>query len=81
MLKKKARKAIAGLPDHARGRITRAVDQLVEEPRPAGCRKLQNCEGWRLRVGDYRLVYEVDDDKRVVTVLLIGHRRDVYRRG
>jgi mRNA interferase RelE/StbE len=60
---------------------TRAVHQLAEDPRPPGCHKLQNREGWRIRVGDYRLVYEVDDDLRTVTVLLAGHRRDVYRQG
>jgi len=69
------------MPEHARDRVTRAVHQLAEEPRPPGCRKLQNREGWRIRVGDYRLVYEVDDDLRTVTVLLAGHRRDVYRQG
>jgi mRNA interferase RelE/StbE len=56
------------------------VDQLAEEPRPPGCRKLQNRDGWRIRVGDYRDIYEVDDEQLTVTIL-VGHRRDVYRRG
>ncbi|MDQ3637697.1 MAG: type II toxin-antitoxin system RelE/ParE family toxin [Actinomycetota bacterium] len=56
-----------------------AIEGLREEPRPPGCRKLSDREGWRLRVGVYRVIYEVDDDQRVVTVLQVGHRRDIYR--
>ena len=44
-----------------------------------GCRKLSGREGWRIRVGSYRVVYEIDDELQVVTVLHVGHRRDVYR--
>jgi mRNA interferase RelE/StbE len=69
------------LPDDARERVTRAIDGLAEEPHPPGRRKLQGREGWRIRVGDYRVVYEIDDDLRMVTVLQAGHRRDVYRTG
>jgi mRNA interferase RelE/StbE len=42
---------------------------------------LTNRGGWRIRVGDFRVIYEIDDDQRAVTVLRIGHRRDVYRQG
>lgn len=52
---------------------------LGSDPRPNGCRKLTGREGWRLRVGPYRVIYEIDDAVRVITVLDVGHRRDIYR--
>jgi mRNA interferase RelE/StbE len=50
-----------------------------EEPRPANCQKLKGRDAWRIRVGDYRVVYEIDDQARTVTILDVGHRREVYR--
>ena len=61
------------------GRIRDAIRKLAENPRPPVCLKLTGREGWRLRVGDLRVVYEIDDKEQKVTVLHIGHRRDVYR--
>jgi mRNA interferase RelE/StbE len=81
VLKRKARKDIARLPDNVYGRAIRTLDGLAADPRPPGSRRLQGRPGYRIRVGDYRIVYEVDDDRRTVTVLQVGHRRDVYRRG
>ena len=52
---------------------------LAEEPRPRGCKKLKNREGWRIRTGDYRILYEVFDDEQQVLILRIGHRREIYR--
>lgn len=51
----------------------------MEEPRPSGCKKLKGREGWRIRVGDYPVVYDIDDDAQTALILNIGHRRDVYR--
>ncbi|MDP9484766.1 MAG: type II toxin-antitoxin system RelE/ParE family toxin [Actinomycetota bacterium] len=59
-------------------RIRRAIDGLAADPLPQSI-ELRGREGRRLRVGDYRVLYEVDDDELVVTVLGVGHRRDVYR--
>jgi mRNA interferase RelE/StbE len=73
------RKSIDRLPGNVYRRVCEAIEGLREEPRPPGCRKLSDREGWRLRVGVYRVIYEVDDDQRVVTVLQVGHRRDIYR--
>ncbi|MDQ3301963.1 MAG: type II toxin-antitoxin system RelE/ParE family toxin [Actinomycetota bacterium] len=56
-----------------------AIEELREEPRPPGCRKLSDREGWRLRVSDYRIIYEINDEQRIATILQVGHRRDVYR--
>jgi mRNA interferase RelE/StbE len=75
----RVRKSIDRLPGNAYRRVSEAIEGLREEPRPPGCRKLSDREGWRLRVGDYRVIYEKDDEQRTVTVLQVGHRRDVYR--
>ena len=62
-----------------RERITAAIDGLADEPRPAGCAKLAGRDDYRIRIGDHRVVYAIDDGERVVIVARIAHRRDVYR--
>ncbi len=70
-LKRVGRDDFQRIIDHARG--------LGETPRPAGCRKLAGSKSdWRIRVGDYRIVYEIDDKSRVVRVMRVRHRREVY---
>jgi mRNA interferase RelE/StbE len=60
-------------------RIARAIDSLTDNPRPPGCLKVKTAEGlWRIRVGDWRIGYEVDDAKRTVIVITVGHRREFY---
>ena len=60
-------------------RIAKAIDSLVESPRPPGCLKVKNTDRlWRIRVGDWRIGYEIDDAARVVTIITVGHRRDFY---
>ena len=61
-------------------RVTARISALAEEPRPPGAEKLVSLEAFRVRVGDYRIVYEVDDSARVVVVTRVRHRRDVYRK-
>ena len=63
-------------------RIVRALHALEVEPRPDGVQQLSGIRGapqWRLRVGDYRVIYEIHDARLLVLVIRIGHRRDVYR--
>lgn len=61
-------------------RILMAIDALAHDPRPAGCKQLKGGGGeMRIRVGDYRVVYDVDDGEIVILVLAVGHRREVYR--
>lgn len=63
-----------------RVRIDRALRSLQLEPRPVGVKKLAGKEqDWRVRVGDYRILYEIDDDRQQITIWRIAHRRDVYR--
>ena len=75
---RRAQKALAELPKGDYERVRDAVSGLSENPRPPGCKKLVGRDGWRVRQGDYRLIYEVDDLNQQVIVLDIGHRRDVY---
>lgn len=68
--------------DHAaRRRVQAAVELLASDPRPPGAKKLVGGEGeWRVRTGDYRIVYEIRDQVLVLLVLAVGHRREIYRR-
>jgi mRNA interferase RelE/StbE len=60
-------------------RIAKALDSLAENPRPPGCLKVKTAESlWRIRVGDWRIGYEIDDAVRTVTVITVGHRREFY---
>lgn len=62
------------------GRLVTALRELGENPRPPGCLKMAGSEGfYRVRVGEYRIIYQVHDDRLVVLVVEIGHRRDIYR--
>jgi mRNA interferase RelE/StbE len=73
-----ARKSLASLPKSHYSAVRDAIFALQGNPRPHGCKKLINREGWRIRVGAYRVIYKIDDDQASVTVMHIGHRSDVY---
>jgi len=79
LLKNSAEKELERLPVKTHDRIVECLLLLREDPRPAGARKLQGREGYRIRVGNYRILYLVDDSGRKVEVVSIAHRRDVYR--
>lgn len=65
----------------AQRRVQAAIELLADEPRPAGAKKLVGGDGeWRVRTGDYRIVYEIYDGVLLVLVVAIGHRRDIYQR-
>jgi len=75
-----AARAIRKLPKNVRTRLLDAIAGLSDEPRPPGARKLAGADiAWRIRVGDYRVIYEVEDEALVVTVVRAAHRREVYR--
>ncbi len=76
---RRAQKELAQLPAEAYERVRGAIRALGNDPRPTGCLKLSGREGWRIRVGSYRVIYEIDDKQQSVTILHIGHRSDVYR--
>jgi len=78
-LKPSARKELERLPGKVIERIFPKLEALESEPRPVGCKKLKGGrEEWRIRVGDYRVVYTVDDAKLLVSVTRIRHRGEVY---
>lgn len=76
-----ASKELGKLDRQIARRIARAISALAANPRPAGCRRLVGYdELWRIRVGDYRVIYTIRDDELIVLALRIAHRGDVYRR-
>ncbi|MDO8730980.1 MAG: type II toxin-antitoxin system RelE/ParE family toxin [Actinomycetota bacterium] len=75
-----AARQLRRLDPQARRRIQAAIELLATEPRPAGATRLVGGAGeWRVRTGDYRVVYEIQDAVLMVLVIAVGHRRDVYR--
>lgn len=79
-IRRTAERDLRRLPRSAFERLNEQILSLREDPRPPGVRKLKGkLEGWRVRVGQYRILYEIDDEERVVTIARVRHRRDVYR--
>lgn len=79
-LKPSAATKLRKLPREAQQRVAKRLDGLGADPRPPGCERLAGLGSlYRVRVGDYRIVYEIQDDVLVVLVITIGHRREVYR--
>jgi mRNA interferase RelE/StbE len=77
-----AGRQIRKLPADVQRRVVLAAEALGVDPRPAGCQRLKGPESiWRIRVGDYRILYEIRDKALRVLVVRVGHRREVYRRG
>ena len=77
---KSARKQLQALDRVLALRVIGRIESLAVAPRPVGCVKLEGGAGlWRIRVGDYRVIYEIDDDRRRVDVSAVRHRRDAYR--
>lgn len=81
IFKKKAGKELAQLPKADMAKVAHGIDGLATEPRPSGSKKLKDSEEdmWRIRVGNYRVLYVIDDGIRIVSIRKIGHRKDVYR--
>lgn len=80
VLRPAAQRDLGGLPRATLGRLERAIERLRENPRPPGCKKLSGFEHeWRVRVGDYRILYIVDDAQQEIRVARVAHRREAYR--
>jgi mRNA interferase RelE/StbE len=79
LIKPSAIRDLVKIPLPDRRRLAERLRELAETPRPAGCEKLHGKSLYRIRQGDFRIVYEIADAMRVVTVFKIGHRREVYR--
>ena len=75
-----ARKELQRLERSIASRLIARIEGLAQSPRPSGCVKLTGAgDLWRIRVADYRIVYAIDDDRLLVDVLIVRHRRDAYR--
>ena len=74
-----ARKELAGLHPQMQVRISKAILALENNPFPSGCKKLKNRDGFRIRIGDYRVLFLADAKLKKIIIGSIGHRREVYR--
>ena len=78
-LKRSAEKELERLPDKIHDRIVHRLLLLKNDPRPQNAKKLRGREGYRIRVGDYRILYIIDDENKIVEIYSIAHRREAYR--
>ena len=81
LILRRAQKELAKLFGRDFERVKQSILKLSDHPRPSGCRKLTGRDGWRIRVGKYRVIYEIDEKEEVVIILHIGHRKDIYKHG
>jgi len=80
VFKKSIAKDLKGIPKQDVKRILEAIQKLATNPRPPQAKKLSAQERYRLRQGNYRILYSIEDGKLVITVVRVGHRRDIYRK-
>ncbi|MHC4693831.1 MAG: type II toxin-antitoxin system RelE family toxin [Planctomycetota bacterium] len=78
-IKKSAAKELEALPKKDLPRIIKRIQTLAQNPRPDGSQKLSGKEQYRVRQGDYRIVYSIEDKDRIIDIFKIGHRREIYR--
>lgn len=79
-IKPSARKELEALPDNMLTRVVQRLQSLQRNPKPAGVKKLKGYKDqWRIRVGDWRVLYIIDDAARLVSITRVAHRREVYR--
>ncbi|MEO6740355.1 MAG: type II toxin-antitoxin system RelE/ParE family toxin [Chthoniobacteraceae bacterium] len=79
ILPRSVRKTLDRLPDAVASRILDRLAELETNPRPADVKKLKGRDAWRIRVGDYRVIYEIHVRELQILVIAVGHRRDIYR--
>ena len=76
---RRAQKELADLSEKNYRRVKNAIVRLGDNPRPSGSKKLIAREGWRIRSGNFRIIYEIDDREQKILILHIGHRKDIYK--
>ena len=81
LLERRAQQDIKRLPTEVFHRIIPSIKALAEDPKPPGCRKIASSKNdWRIRIGEYRVIYEIDEHAEAVKVMRVRHRREVYRK-
>lgn len=80
LIRRSAADELGRIPKKDLRRIVGRIEKLAGQPRPDGCEKLSGQERFRIRQGDYRIVYSVDDAVRTIEIVKIGHRSEIYRR-
>ncbi len=78
VLTKTAQKQLDKLPVKVADTLLDALEELADNPRPDGCKKLKGRSGYRICKGDYRIIYDIGDDILIVEVVAVGHRRQIY---
>lgn len=78
-LRRRAQRALDKLPKTDFQAVVESIKDLAETPRPRGIEKVKGTSLWRIRQGDYRIIYAIDDNQQLVTVVCIGHGREIYR--
>ena len=78
-IERAAQKSLSKSSPPHRDQVIRAIEGLATDPRPPGVKKLRQREAWRLRVGAYRVIYEIHEDEVMILVVRVRHRRDAYR--
>lgn len=78
VISKTAQKQLDKLADNIADLLIEAIQNLAYDPRPHGCKKLKGRDGYRIRKGDYRIIYDVHDNILTVEVIALGHRKDIY---
>ena len=79
VLSRRSKKQLDKLPDNIAAPILESISLLETIPRPIGCKKLKGRDGYRIRVGDYRVIYQIIDDELIIDVVTVGHRREIYQ--
>ena len=77
-IRKKAAKILEDINEPYYSKIKKSIYNLSNNPRPDGCKKLKGRNGYRIRVADYRIIYEIFDDNLIIDVITLGHRKDIY---
>ena len=78
-VRRRAQRALDKLPKSDFQAVIEAIRDLAQTPRPRGIEKVKSTGLWRIRQGDYRIIYAIDDNERLITVVRVGHRREIYR--
>ncbi|MBN1694399.1 type II toxin-antitoxin system RelE/ParE family toxin [candidate division WOR-3 bacterium] len=79
LILRRAQKELSDLPIDVYEKVKQTILKLSKNPRPYGCKKLKGRDGWRIRVGNYRIIYEINDKDKSIIIFHIGHRKDIYK--